>query len=297
MRTLTYRKNHQLKLGIKTEKGILDVEKAVESFPDMTVVPRTTFELIQAGSKGIDRLETLVELAVKSGEGDLFNLEENLEFGPCVDQPGKIICIGLNYRKHAEESNMEIPEFPIVFSKFNNALAGHHQHIKIPKASDKVDYEAELVIIIGKETSNLSKEDALSSVYGYCTGNDLSARDLQFRSGQWLIGKTLDGFCPIGPYLVSADEVENPNNLIISTRVNGEERQNSNTSDMIFSCEEIISYLSEYMTLSPGDIIMTGTPEGVMMGYAKEAQKWIQPGDDTEVEIEGLGTLNNRFVT
>ena len=178
------------------------------------------------------------------------------------------------------------------FSKFNNALAAHHQAISLPEDAKKFDYEAELVIVIGKEASKITKEEALSYVFGYTVGNDFSARDLQFRSGQWLLGKSCDDFAPIGPYLVTSDEI-NPQNLDITCTVNGELRQSANTRDMIFDCATIISYVSQFMTLKPGDLIFSGTPEGVILGYPEESQQWLKPGDKVIVSIESIGELVN----
>ena len=187
---------------------------------------------------------------------------------------------------------MDIPTSPIIFSKFNNALAAHNQKIPLPKNAEKIDYEAELVIVMGKEAVNVSKEDALSYVFGYTVGNDLSARDLQFRTSQWLLGKSCDSFAPIGPYLVTADELD-PNSLDISCKVNGSLRQSANTKDMIFDCATIISDLSQHMTLKPGDIIFSGTPDGVILGYPEEKQEWLKSTDIVEISIENIGTLVN----
>ena len=162
----------------------------------------------------------------------------------------------------------------------------------LPKDAEKFDYEAELVIVIGKEASKVSKEDALSYVFGYTVGNDFSARDLQFRSGQWLLGKSCDDFAPIGPYVVTRDEID-PQNLEIKCTVNGELRQSANTRDMIFDCATIISYVSQYMTLKPGDIIFSGTPDGVILGYPTERQQWLKKGDEVIVSIEHIGELVN----
>jgi 2-keto-4-pentenoate hydratase/2-oxohepta-3-ene-1,7-dioic acid hydratase in catechol pathway len=223
--------------------------------------------------------------------------EDQIVFGPCVTRPSKIICIGLNYRKHAEETNAPIPKYPILFNKFSNTLTGHDSSIPLPnRVTNQVDYEAELVIVIGKKTKYITTEHALEHVFGYCNVNDLSARDLQMRTPQWLLGKTCDKFSPLGPYLVTADEVVDPNQLNIQCKVNGEVRQSSNTSDMIFRCDEIISYISQHMTLYPGDIILTGTPEGVMLGYPENKRVYLKDGDQVSIEIEGLGTLTNVMV-
>lgn len=219
----------------------------------------------------------------------------DLKVAPSVPNPGKILCVGLNYRKHAAESGMAEPEYPLLFSKFNNSIASDGD--LIPMAEDwlQVDYEAELVVVMGRTAKNVPVEDALDYVLGYCNGNDLSERALQFRSGQWLLGKSLDGFMPIGKYLVTADDIPNPQDLRIRGWMNGELRQDSNTADMIFSVAEIISYASQFMTLQAGDIISTGTPEGVILGYAPDEQQWMQAGDEYVVEIECLGQLKNKM--
>jgi 2-keto-4-pentenoate hydratase/2-oxohepta-3-ene-1,7-dioic acid hydratase in catechol pathway len=293
MITITFQKDQRLHLGVKTEKGILDVEAALAVYPEVDV-PLSVAELIAKGESGKKSLARLVDKAYQ--EGSLFYAEGTLTFGPCVPEPQKIICVGLNYKKHADECNMAYPPAPLLFSKFNNTLAGHGEDVPLPEKSSQVDYEAELVIVIGKEAKDVKKEDALSYVYGYCNADDLSARDLQFKSSQWLLGKTCDKFSPIGPYLVSADEVGDPNDLNIRAIVNGEVRQDSNTSDMIYYCDEIISYISEHMTLYPGDIILTGTPAGVIVGYPEEKRVWLKAGDEVTIEIEKLGRLTNRLV-
>lgn len=291
MITVIFRKDEQLALGVKTDKGIFDVEAAIHKHPEVRNVPHSVSALISQGEEGEQRLNRLVDQAFH--DDDLFYTEDSLTFGPCVPNPQKIICVGLNYKKHADECNMDYPAAPLLFSKFNNTLTGHGEDVLLPAKSSQVDYEAELVIVIGKQAKDVSKEDALSYVYGYCNGNDLSARDLQFKSSQWLLGKTCDGFSPIGPYLVTQDETGDPDNLSIRSIVNGEVRQDSNTSDMIFNCKEIISYISEHMTLYPGDLIFTGTPEGVITGYPEEKQVWLKDGDEVTIEIEKLGRLIN----
>ena len=195
------------------------------------------------------------------------------------------------------ETHAKIPEYPVVFSKFSDSVAAHRQDIAIKPDGWKVDYEAELGILIGRRAINVSRGNALKFVFGYFPANDVSARELQLRTSQWLLGKTCTGFAPIGPEVVTTDEVATPNNLRISCSVNGEMRQNSNTSDMIFKCDEIISYCSQYFTLEPGDIILTGTPEGVVLGMKEGTRKWIVPGDAVEVKIEGMTALENRFIS
>lgn len=293
MKLLTIRSSNATWLGVKTEQGIIDVPQALQQIPAEENVPQTMDQLLQGGDSALDPLKKY--LVQVEQNRNLFVKEEELTFGPAIPNPGKIVCIGLNYRKHAEETKSDIPEYPILFNKFGNAVAAHGDTINLPAVSRQVDYEAELVIVIGKRAKRVTEEDALNYVIGYTCGNDLSARDLQRRTGQWMLGKTCDGFCPLGPYLVTADEVGNPDCLSIASYVNGERRQNSNTADMIFSCSELVSYISQHMTLEPGDIILTGTPEGVMLGYPKDKRVWIQDGDEVAVEIEKLGKLSNRF--
>lgn len=293
MISVTFFKEDRLALGIKTAKGILDVEAASNTYPFINNVPKTVTELISHGEHAQKVLSRLIEISFMNDS--LFLMEDSLIYGPCVPEPNKIICIGLNYIKHAAECNLPIPEAPILISKFNNTLTAHGKDITLPSVSSQVDYEAELVIVIGKNAKKIKKENALSVVYGYCAANDVSARDLQSKSSQWLLGKSCDGFCPIGPNLVSKEEIENPNDLRIMSIVNGVIRQDSNTSDMIFNCEEIISYVSEHLTLQPGDIILTGTPEGVIMGLPEVDRVWLQDGDEVTVKIERLGILTNFF--
>ncbi len=285
MTLLTIRSGEKYSLGVKLEKGILDVRDAAKAFDSS--VPTTVDELIQRGDNG---LSELVGKAVKSGKG--FVEEGKLMLGPCVTHPEKIICVGLNYAKHAKETKNPLPEFPILFNKYNNALNYHQGTISVSNIpAHDFDYEAELVIVMGRRAKNVSEAEALSYVFGYCNGNDFSVRDLQMQSSQWMIGKTCDGFAPIGPYLLTADQIPNPNNLKIECMVNGELRQSSNTNDMIFNCAQLVSYASRLMTLEPGDLIFTGTPEGVIIGYPKEKRVWLKPGDEVTTRIEKLGEL------
>ncbi len=212
-----------------------------------------------------------------------------------VGDPSKVICIGLNYRDHALETNSPIPSEPVVFNKFPQAVVGPEDNVVLPAVSHEVDYEAELVVIIGKRARRVRKEDAFQYVAGYTVGNDVSARDWQKGrpGGQWLLGKTPDTFAPTGPYLVTADEVD-PHNLKIQLRLNGETMQNSSTRELIFGVDELIAHMSQLFALQPGDLIFTGTPPGV--GAARNPPVFIKPGDRMEVEIEGLGVLANPVV-
>jgi len=221
--------------------------------------------------------------------------ESSLSYGRLITNPGKIVCVGLNYRKHALEIGMPIPKNPVLFNKFNNTLAAHNTTIRLPprEVSYKFDYETELLVVIGRHARNVSESEALDYVAGYCTANDFSARDLQLESGgQWMIGKTLDAFAPIGPYFVSAARAGDPNKLKIETHVNGEVRQSSNTSDFIFNVQQVISYISRHFALEPGDIIFTGTPEGVIQGMPPDKRVWLKAGDQVVSTIEKLGKLN-----
>ncbi|MCQ6559797.1 fumarylacetoacetate hydrolase family protein [Paenibacillus mendelii] len=294
MKLVTIVQDGKPALGVKTEAGIIDIAAALAAQP-AAGVPQDVMEVIQGGTEAVAALQGYVD-GLPAGKAAYVLDEEAVQWGPCVTRPNKIICVGLNYRKHAEETNSPIPAYPILFNKFNNTLTGHKKDVAVPKVTNKLDYEAELVIVIGKRTKYVAQEQALDHVFGYCAVNDLSARDLQLRTQQWLLGKTCDDFSPLGPYLVTADEVGNPNDLAIKAIVNGDVRQNSNTSDMIFKCDEIVSYISQHMTLEPGDVILTGTPEGVVMGYPPEKQVYLKPGDEVTIEIEKLGRLTNRFV-
>lgn len=215
-------------------------------------------------------------------------IDNNIRIGPPISRPSKIVCVGLNYAKHAAESGMNIPDEPVLFFKSSSAITGPYDPIIIPKNSSKTDWEVELAIVIGKRASYVSKEDALNYIAGYVLHNDVSEREFQIeRSGQWVKGKSCDSFAPIGPFIATADEIENPNNLNLWLKVNGEEMQNSNTSDFIFNIEEVVSYISQFMTLMPGDIISTGTPFGVGLGL--NPPKYLKEGDIVELGIEGLG--------
>lgn len=213
-----------------------------------------------------------------------------------IPDPEKVICIGLNYADHAAESGSEIPSEPVVFNKFPTTIRAHLENIELPPVSDSVDYEAELVVVIGKEGKNIDERDALDHVAGYTCGHDVSARDWQKNTpqGQWLCGKSFDSFAPIGPALVTADEIADPHKLDVKFRLNGEELQSSNTKQLIFNINQLIAHLSKVCTLRPGDLLFTGTPPGV--GAARKPQVFLQPGDIAEVEIEGLGILRNPVV-
>lgn len=211
-----------------------------------------------------------------------------------IPRPGKLICIGLNYRDHAAESNQPIPERPVVFSKFTTAVTGPGQPVVLPTSSQQIDYEAELAVVIGRRAKQVPRESALGYVLGYMNFNDVTARDFQFGDGQWQRGKSCDTFAPMGPYIATKDELNDPHNLPIRLLLNGEVMQNSNTNQLIFGVPELIAFISDTITLEPGDVIATGTPPGV--GFARKPPVFLKPGDVMEVAIEGLGVLSNSIV-
>ena len=215
---------------------------------------------------------------------------------PIIPSPDKIICVGLNYIDHARESGQTPPSEPVIFCKFSRAILGDRQPIVLPHVSSEVDYEAELVVVIGTGGRYIAENRALEHVAGYCCGNDVSARDWQLRKpgGQWLLGKSFETFAPIGPALVTADEIPNPDHLAIQLRLNGQVMQQSNTDKLIFSVAKLVSYVSQVCTLLPGDLIFTGTPSGV--GFARKPPVFLKPGDTVEVEIEQIGVLSNSVV-
>jgi len=211
-------------------------------------------------------------------------------------EPKKILCVGLNYRSHAEETGGEAPKEPVIFSKFPDALASDGDKIFLPREHRCYDYEAELVAVMGRAVYHASLEEAAAAIGGYTCGNDLSARDCQFRSNQWLIGKTMPGFAPIGPRIVPAEEFDPALPHRITCAVNGETVQDDDVTGMLFSCAEIVRYISDFLPLEPGDIIFTGTPAGVILGHPKGQRVWLKPGDEVSVTIEGIGTLSNRLI-
>jgi 2-keto-4-pentenoate hydratase/2-oxohepta-3-ene-1,7-dioic acid hydratase in catechol pathway len=273
-------------LGLRTPRGILDVVAAEEAFRQGAP---TTISAVLAGEGDPAGLQRLVERAAAAPDR-YFIAEDKAQFGPAVTSPEKIVCIGLNYRRHAAEVGQPVPKLPILFNKYNTALNYTGGVIAVSKEkAEQFDYEAELVVVIGRTARNVSEADAPGYIFGYATGNDFTARDLQSRSSQWMLGKALDGSAPVGPWLVTADLADG-DNLKIECRVNGEVRQSSNTNDMVFNCKQLVSYISQHMTLKPGDIIFTGTPEGVIAGH-KGDKVWLKPGDKLVTSIEKLGDL------
>jgi 2-keto-4-pentenoate hydratase/2-oxohepta-3-ene-1,7-dioic acid hydratase in catechol pathway len=259
------------------------------NFADSTL-PSTVKGLLALGPEGVARMRAAMPLGAWKHDPARASL-----MAPVPD-PAKIVCLGLNYRDHAAESGMEVPAEPILFSKYATALIGQGAPIVLPESSQEVDYEAELVVVVGRGGRDIPPDRAIEHVGGYTVGNDVSARDWQLgKPGkQWMAGKTFDTFAPVGPALVTPDEVPDPQALGIRTRLNGRTMQDSNTGQLVFGVGEVISYLSRIFTLEPGDLIFTGTPPGV--GMARKPPVWLQPGDIVEIEIDGLGTLRNPVV-
>jgi len=234
---------------------------------------------------GINRLKTWLS----KEQDNCPEISAETRLGPPLVRPSKIVCIGLNYVSHAKETGMEVPKEPILFFKATSAIVGPNDDVIIPKGSEKTDWEVELAVVIGKKASYVSEAEALDYVAGYTLHNDYSERAFQIeRAGQWVKGKSCDTFAPLGPFIATKDEIKDPNKLNLWLKLNGEELQNSNTSDFVFNVQQVVSYISQFMTLLPGDVISTGTPFGVGMGF--KPPRYLKPGDVVELGIEGLGT-------
>lgn len=262
-------------------------------------VPADMVGFLQGGEESMELAKESVEFVEKTAfskeiRNKLFYENAHVKLEAPVQKPGKIICVGLNYRTHIIEMGRELPTIPVVFAKFGNTIIGPNDPILKPKVSDELDHEAEFTFVIGKRGKHISEEDALDYVAGYTIANDVSVRDFQKRTIEWLQGKTFDTSLPMGPYLVTKDSLPNAFNLDLSLTLNGVERQRANTNDLVFSVPFLVSFLSSIMTLEPGDVILTGTPGGV--GQARTTDKWMKHGDVVRVEIEGLGVLENPIV-
>ncbi len=271
----------QSRPGLVSGDGVIDISQHI---PSVTSLHSLYSDWDALGDQ-------VHELASKAPTAKLSGVKIQCPVQPTV----KTICIGLNYRDHAIESGMEIPGEPVVFCKLPGSLCGHDDHVPLPACSKQVDYEAELVIVIGKQAHCVSKQDASEHIFGYSCGHDVSARDWQIGrpGGQWLLGKSFPNFAPVGPFVVPSECVADPGNLRVQLRLAGETLQDSSTKQLIFGPAELVSYLSQCMILQPGDVIFTGTPPGV--GMARKPQRFLQDGDVAEVEIEGIGILRNRF--
>ena len=278
-------------LGLETEAGVLNVTAtgAALGLP----APRDMDDLLQNGLG--EQVRTIRKALADKPESAVVVPTPEASFAPLVTRPEKILCIGFNYRKHAEETGTEIPKAPPLFAKYNNALNHHGGVVTLPTDVDShFDYETELVIVFGRRCYQVKEEEALEYVAGYSIGNDVSARKLQQETTQFTAGKISDGFAPLGPWLVTRDRVADPNNLRLETYFNGEQKQNWTTKDMIYDCRKLISFVASIMTIQPGDILFTGTPQGVILGEKMPAvlRRWIKPGDEVVSIIEGLGELH-----
>ncbi len=295
-RSLTYttlRDGARDHLGLRTSRGIIDVGRAAAAL-GLAGVPQTVDDVV-AGRGDVSVLARIALHAPASA----VRAENAVEYGPLVSRPPKIVCVGLNYRAHLAETGEKLPPFPDLFNKYNTSLNRHNGTIDVSSLPFKnFDYESELVMIVGKRARNVPESEALAYVFGYAAGHDFSARDAQLRVSQWMSGKTPDEFAPLGPWLVGAERVPDPQSLQIQTFVNDETtpRQDMNTSQMIFSCAHIVSYTSSFITLEPGDVIFTGTPSGVILGCPKEKQVWLKPGDRIRTVISGVGELRFSLV-
>lgn len=255
-------------------------------------LPSSLQGLVSLGIEGISAVEQLMRVSTEAKKKATIPTEDVALLTP-VASPPKIICLGLNYRDHAEEQWARIPDEPLIFFKPRTALIGPDEPIIRPSFVKQLDYEAELAVVVGRRGKNISVADAEKHVFGYTAFNDVSARDIQSKDKQWTRGKSFDTFAPTGPCITTANQIENPHNLRICTRVNGELRQNSSTKNMVFNVYEVVHHISRVMTLEPGDIIATGTPAGVAV-FMKPQPRFLSPGDVVEVEIEKIGTLRNR---
>jgi acylpyruvate hydrolase len=274
--------------------GALQGEAGAESIIDLNRADATLpTEMIQLLNGGATLLAQAGQAIANAPDAARLSLSAVTLKAP-IARPGKIICIGLNYRDHAAESNQAVPDYPTVFTKYANTVTAPGAPIVLPKVSSQVDYECELGVVIGRQAKHVNEASALDYVAGYLPFHDVSARDYQHRTSQWTLGKSFDTFAPMGPALVTADEIPDPHTLDIQLSIGGEVLQRSNTHHLIFPVHQLIAYLSDVMTLEPGDVIATGTPAGV--GTARKPQRFLQPGDVVRIEISGLGVLENPVV-
>ncbi len=283
MKLISYQSDDGPRVAAVRDDGYVDLNQADPR------VPHCFKALLAQGPEGLQLAEAAVETGIAMAT-------DSVKLLPPVPSPEKVICVGVNYAEHAREGGMEPPDRPVVFNKFPTTVLADGDPVVLPPESSKVDYEAELVVVIGKKGRRIPESDAMEYIAGYCVGNDVSARDWQLETpaGQWLLGKSFDSFAPYGPAMITADEISDPGNLSISLRLNGETMQDSSTSLLIFPLDKLIAYISSVATLTPGDVIFTGTPPGV--GMARTPPVWLKPGDMMEVEIEKVGVLRNPCV-
>ncbi|EEK78370.1 FAA hydrolase family protein [Bacillus cereus] len=256
-------------------------------------IPKDMNGFLQGGTESMNLAKEAIDYALMKNHKEKLVFEEGeVKIEAPVPSPGKIICVGHNYREHILEMKRELPAFPVIFAKFANTVVGPQDDIPFYPISEQLDYEAEFAFVIGKRARNVSEEDALQYVAGYTIVNDITYRDIQRRTIQWLQGKTVEGSAPMGPWLITSDELKNPSGLEIVLTINGEKRQQSNTANLVFSVQYLVSFLSGLMTLEPGDVILTGTPGGV--GVARNPQAFLKDGDIVRIEVDGVGVLENK---
>ncbi|RUL54251.1 MULTISPECIES: fumarylacetoacetate hydrolase family protein [Lysinibacillus] len=299
MKILSFKLNGEVKFGpkVKKEEAVWDVLKIQEELNVLPSFPENIIDGVALGFDFVEKIRKLVEAAKESDQVEKYkHVFTTIEWlSPIPRTPKNIICVGKNYDAHVKEMGGEVaPKDLVVFTKAPTTIAADEQVLPIHASKTaSLDYEGELAIVIGKRGKEIPKNQAIDYIFGYTIANDITARDLQDRHVQYFIGKSLEGTCPMGPYIVSKDEIPDPQNLSLVTKVNGEVRQNGSTKDMLFTVENLISILSQYITLEPGDVILTGTPSGVGKGMTPPV--FLQSGDEVKVSIEGIGTLSNRF--
>ncbi len=279
--------------GLQLTEGVIDLTHAACELP-APEHPMAWFDLDAACLRGVLALGTQPERVAALAEGPAFVTNPAVRLQSPVPRPGKVLCIGLNYRDHARESKMDLPDEPLIFSKFPSCVVGPGAEVILPPGAEENEYEAELGVVIGRRAHRVDEVEAAAAVLGYTCVNDVSARDFQFKDGQWQRGKSPDTFCPTGPAIVTTDECTDPHVLPIRFRLNGETLQDSNTNEIHHQVPRLVSYISQFATLEPGDLIATGTPPGV--GFARKPPVYLKDGDRMEVDIEGLGVLANPVV-
>ena len=308
MKLINYTKNNLTRAAAIVGDKVIDLNYAYEAqlksegeyrYKDIAhaFVPATTDELYQGGQKSLQLAQQAVDFILANPEVAIHQTvfaRNDVKVEAPVIKPGKIICVGHNYREHILEMGRELPTHPVIFAKFANTIIGPDDDIPHYPISNQLDYEAEFTFVVGKQARNVSEEEALDYVAGYTITNDVTYRDIQRRTLQWLQGKTVDGSAPMGPYLVTADELQDPAGLDVVLKVNGEVRQKTNTANLVFSVQKLVAFLSNLMTLEPGDVVLTGTPGGV--GVAMDPPTFLKDGDVVTIQIDKLGTLENKVV-
>ncbi|MBD7937443.1 MULTISPECIES: fumarylacetoacetate hydrolase family protein [Cytobacillus] len=307
MKLVTFTYNNNTRIGAVTEGNeVVDLNFAYQAFLEAegklrseliaeAYIPAQMEGFLQGGNESLSIAKEMVDYALNNRESfkhPLVHAFEDVKIEAPVTKPGKIICVGHNYREHIAEMGRELPPHPVVFAKFANTVIGPQDDIPFYPISEQLDYEAEFAFVVGKKARNVAKEDALNYVAGYTIANDVTYRDIQRRTLQWLQGKTVEGSAPMGPWLITSDELQDPSGLGVLLTVNGEERQKTNTANFVFDVPTLVEFLSNLMTLEPGDIVLTGTPGGV--GFARDPQVFLKDGDVVRIEIDKVGVLENK---